>query len=302
MSNADSVTQFKPEIAALWSDVSPRYNVTEEIFSARVQACVKKYAADLDSKERQNFIAQLKAADLCLALACESGYDPAWRDFETIHRSMMMGAARALTKDSEKAEDLTQTVYGDLFGVRETGEQRPGKFAHYSGRGSLGGWLRALIYQTFIDRTRQTSRFEQVEETQEFERLANNSSIKIKIAQPDEALEARETDRLRKATEKAMAQSLASLEMRDQLMLNYYYFDELTLKEIGVLMNAHEATMSRWLVKAQQLVRKKTEEFLRIQGIGSAEINECLGLAARSEIDVRQIISESKGAATERAP
>ena len=302
MSNADFASQFVPQIAALWSVASPRYNVTEELFSARVRACVKKYAASLDQQEIQNFIAQLKASDLCLALACESGYDPAWRDFETIHRTMMMGAARTLTKDAEKAEDLTQTVYGDLYGVRETGEQRPGKFAHYSGRGSLGGWLRALIYQTFIDRTRQTSRFEQVEETQEFERLANTSSIKIKIAQPDEALEARETDRLRRATEKAMAQSLATLEARDRLLLSYYYFDELTLKEIGVLMNGHEATMSRWLAKAQLAVRKKTEEFLREQGLGKTEINECLGLAARSEIDVRQIISESKGAATERAP
>ena len=121
MSNADFASQFVQQIAALWRVASPRYNVTEEIFSARVQSCIKKYAAELSQKETAEFIAQLKASDLCLALACESGYDPAWRDFETIHRSMMMGAARTLTKDSEKAEDLTQTVYGDLFGVRETG-------------------------------------------------------------------------------------------------------------------------------------------------------------------------------------
>ncbi len=302
MSNTDFASQFVQEVAALWSVASPRYNVTEEIFSARVQRCLKKYAATFDQKETKEFIAQLKASDLCLALACESGYDLAWRDFETTHRSMMMGAARALTKDAEKAEDLTQTVYGDLFGVRETGEQRPGKLTLYSGRGSLGGWLRALIYQTFIDRTRQASRFEQVEEAQEFERLANNSKIKIKIAQPDEALEERETERLRRATEKAMAQTLANLEARDRLLLSYYYFDELTLKEIGVVMNAHEATISRWLAKTQQAVRKETEEFLRQQGIGNAEIHACLGLAARSEIDVRQLISDSKGAATERAP
>jgi DNA-binding transcriptional regulator LsrR (DeoR family) len=86
------------------------------------------------------------------------------------------------------------------------------------------------------------------------------------------------------------------------LLLNYYYFDELTLKEIGVVMNVHEATISRWLGKAQATVRKRTEEHLRKQGLRAAQIAECLQMAARSEIDVRQIISEAKGAATERAP
>ena len=54
--------------------------------------------------------------------------------------------------------------------------------------------------------------------------------------------------------------------------------------------------------KTQQTVRKKTEEFLRQQGLKSVEISECLHLATRSEIDVRQTISDVKGAATERAP
>ena len=67
-------------------------------------------------------------------------------------------------------------------------------------------------------------------------------------------------------------------------------------------MNVHEATISRWLSKTQQTVRKKTEDFLRQQGLRSAEISECLQLAARSEIDVRHTISDVKGAATERAP
>ena len=302
MSNADFASQFVREIAALWSVAAPRYNVIEEVFSARVQACIKKYAAAFDEKETKEFVAQLKASDLCLSVACENGNDLAWNDFETTYRSMMIAAARALTRDQSEAEDLTQTVYGDLFGVRESGEQRASKFAHYSGRGSLGGWLRALIYQTFIDRKRQNSRFEQIEETTE--QIADNSAQQISagIMRPDEAYEANGDERLRRATEDAMSQALAALATRDRLLLSYYYFEELTLKEIGVVMNVHEATISRWLSKTQQTVRKKTEDFLRQQGLKTAEISECLQLAARSEIDVRQTISDVKGAATERAP
>ena len=304
MSNAEFNQQFANEIAALWRVASPRYNVAEAEFVARLQASAKRCVAAGDKAETTEFLSQLKAADLCLALACEKGNDAAWRDFETTHRSMMIAAARTLTKDQSEAEDLTQTVYGDLFGVRESGEQRTSKLTHYSGRGSLGGWLRAVVYQTFIDRKRQTSRFEQVEEVTEFERLANKAEIKLTtgIARPDEALEAKDGNRLRQTMESAMSQAFAMLEARERLLLNYYYFDELTLKEIGVVMNVHEATISRWLSKAQATVRKKTEEFLRKQGLRPAQITECLQLGARSEVDVRQIISEAKGAATERAP
>jgi RNA polymerase sigma-70 factor (ECF subfamily) len=304
MSNAEFNQQFVREIAALWRAASPRYNVSEAEFIARLQASAMRCVASGDKAEIKELLTQLKASDLCLAIACEKGYDAAWRDFETAHRSMMIAAARALTKDQSEAEDLTQTVYGDLFGVRESGEQRASKLAHYSGRGSLGGWLRAVVYQTFIDRKRQTSRLEQVEEATEFERLANQADIKLTtgIARPDEALEAKDGHRWRQAMEHAMAQAFAALEARERLLLNYYYFDELTLKEIGVVMNVHEATISRWLGKAQATVRKRTEEHLRKQGLRAAQIAECLQMAARSEIDVRQIISEAKGAATERAP
>jgi RNA polymerase sigma-70 factor, ECF subfamily len=304
MSNAEFNQQFANEITALWRAASPRYNVTEAEFVARLQASTSRCVNSGDKAEIKEFLAQLKAADLCLALACEKGYDAAWSDFETTYRSMMIAAARTLTKDQSEAEDLTQTIYGDLFGVRESGAQRTSKLSHYSGRGSLGGWLRAVVYQTFIDRKRQSSRLEQVEEASEFERLAQQSEIKLTspVARPDEALEAKDGQRLRQSLESAMSQALATLEVRERLLLNYYYFDELTLKEIGVVMNVHEATISRWLNKAQANVRKKTEELLRKQGLRPAQISECLHLAAHAEMDVRRIINDTKGAATERAP
>jgi predicted DNA-binding protein YlxM (UPF0122 family) len=91
-----------------------------------------------------------------------------------------------------------------------------------------------------------------------------------------------------------MGQAFAALEPKDRLLLNYYYFDDLTLREIGLLLNVHEATISRWLARAQKQVRKKTEELLqRNFGLRRAEITECLQLAARSEVDVRQLLGEA---------
>ena len=100
-----------------------------------------------------------------------------------------------------------------------------------------------------------------------------------------------------------MTAAFAALDAKDRLLLSYYYFDEMTLREIGLLMGVHEATISRWLARAQQTVRKKTEDFLQHKhGLRRAEVSECLQIAARTELDLRKIISEATGPSAERAP
>lgn len=315
MKTDDFTARYARTIKALWESVVERYGITDTEFAQRVQAVLARANKNADTAEdlenAADALTSLRADELCLAIACEKGDEKAWRKFETEYKHGMHAAARALTKDDAEGEDLVQFVFGELYGIRQDGDRRLSKLAHYSGRGSLGGWLRAVIYQAFIDRKRQTARFEQVEEVSEFDRLANHHAdlangangyhapLHAPIVQPD----AIEDVRLRRATEEAMSQAFAALDPKDRLMLNYYYFDDLTLREIGLLMNVHEATISRWLAKAQKQVKKKTEEILqRTYGLRRAEIAECLALAARSEVDVRKLISEASAAFVKRAP
>jgi RNA polymerase sigma-70 factor (ECF subfamily) len=309
------ITRYQQAISSLWQSLTQRYEVTEDDFARRLQACVWRCVPDPDSssaaEEITEFLQKVRADELCLALACERGHDMAWRDFETAYRQTMKSAARALTRDEAEAEDLAQSLFGELYGMRVEDGRRISKLSHYSGRGSLGGWLRAVVYQTFIDRHRQTSRFEQLEEVADFDRAArhaaetpalalqNGSLLSSQSVRPDEM----EDERLQKLTEQAMTEAFSSLEARERLLLNYYYFDELTLKEIGVILGVHEATISRWLARTQQTVRKKTEELLqRKHGLKRAEISECLQMASRSETELRQIISDAAGTPAERAP
>jgi RNA polymerase sigma-70 factor (ECF subfamily) len=313
----DFATRNAAAIRELWSGVPRPYNVTEREFAERLAAVAvrtRKGAsaagdedADLAADDRQ-FLATIKADELCLAIACEKGEEAAWLDFETTHRYSMIAAARALTKDEAEAEDLVQFVYGELYGIRLDGERRLSKLAHYSGRGSLGGWLRAVVYQCFIDRKRVTARFEQVEEVEEFDRLARGSTamgaqghsgMTAPPSRPDQI----EDRRLREATEAALTRAVAAMDARDRLLLNYYYFDDLKLREIGQLMGVHEATISRWVARAQREVRRRTEEILqRDFGMRRAQIAECLELAARSEVDLRDLLRDVKGTSVERAP
>ncbi len=302
MSNEDFIARHARPIAALWktvaSTVARSYGVTEREFAERLAAILARTGASSNSKsadETENLISNIRASELCLTIACEKGDETAWRAFDAEYRHSMQGAARALTKDEAEAEDLVQFVFGELYGVRMDGDRRLGKLAHYSGRGSLGGWLRAVIYQTFIDRKRQSSRFEQVEEIAEFDRLANeaaasvNGRLSAPMIQPGDIEDAR----LRQATEEAITQAFAEIDARDRLLLNYYYFDDLTLREIGLMMEVHEATISRWLARALREVKRKTEEILqRSYGLRRAEVAECLQIAARTELDVRKMIAD----------
>jgi RNA polymerase sigma-70 factor, ECF subfamily len=311
MFNDDFIARYAKSIAAVWKTVTARYGVTEREFAERLAAILARGNNSSQSRGANaedsisDCVSNLKAGELCLAIACEKGDEAAWQAFDSEYRHAMQGAARALTKDEAEAEDLIQFVFGELYGVRLDGDRRLSKLSHYSGRGSLGGWLRAVVYQAFIDRKRQTSRFEQVEEVAEFDRLANeaaahvNGRLSAPISQPDDIEDAR----LRHATEEAMTQAFAQIEARDRLLLNYYYFDDLTLREIGLMMGVHEATISRWLAKAQREIKRKTEEILRRgYGLRSAEVDECLQIAARAELDVRRLVVVVNRPSIERAP
>jgi hypothetical protein len=68
-------------------------------------------------------------------------------------------------------------------------------------------------------------------------------------------------------------------------------------------MSVHEATISRWLAKAQREVKRKTEEILqRGYGLRRTEVAECLHIAARAELDVRRLVMDVKSPSIERAP
>ncbi len=293
--------RHKKTIAGLWQGVAARYGVSETSFAERLHASAVR-AGELEARDGgTKFLEAIKAGEICLVLACEHGDDEAWRDFDRNYRPGMHSAARALTRDDAEAEDLTQSLIGDLYGVRLDGDRRLSKFTHYAGRGSLGGWLRAVVYQTFIDRKRQTARLEQAGEVEDFERLA--AKVENPLVTPGVRPDQIEDARLRQATDEALVQGFAALDERDRLLLNYYYFEDLTLKEIGSLMHVHEATISRWLQRAQKQARQKTEQILqRNYGLRRAEVAECLQLAARAEIDVRSLLDGREGASAGRSP
>lgn len=303
---------FESEIEELLARIQRRYSVSGAEVTCAIHASAKKYLADtLDQpsgnsgpsaesrKAAAEFLSSLNADDLCLATACAKGDDAAWEDFFREYRSYLVNVARTMTQDAGAAEQLADSTFAELYGLRESGGARVSKFSFYSGRGSLRGWLRAVVFQLSADHHRQSSRLVQIEEPEDMDRLAHAAERPERKTTSDLEYV---RDRYRDGVAQSLRRAMADLEARERLLLAYYYYDEMTLRQIGNLFDVHEATISRWLTKVQKRVRKLVEKGLaRDHSFNRREVAEAIELAAEQmDITVGEYLLESVSADRKR--
>jgi RNA polymerase sigma-70 factor (ECF subfamily) len=299
---------FGSEIEGLVARIERRYSVSDAEITSAVHSSARKYLADkMDQvsggaapgaearKAATEFLSTLNADDLCLATACAKGDDAAWEDFFREYRSYLVSIARTMTQDAGAAEQLADSTFAELYGLRESGGARISKFSFYSGRGSLRGWLRAVVFQLSADHHRQSSRLVQTEEPEDMDRLAQAAEKPERRVVPEpEFIRERYSD----AVAQALRAAMGDLEPRERLLLAYYYYDEMTLRQIGQLFEVHEATISRWLTKVQKRLRKLVEKGLaRDHRFNRREVAEAIALAAEQmNISVGDYLLESVSA------
>ena len=237
----------------------------------RVEKSIEKYvlrdnenASGADVKE---FVDALNADDLCLIIACERGDETAWNDLVKNYDGVVKSAARKISNNAEDAEDLASSIWAELYGLKHDKDGKlKTKLSYYSGRGSLAGWLRAVVSQLAIDGFRKNAKFVQIEETREFENLANDASENSDSAKIVHASQNPEENfarkQMRKDVSDALRHAIGKLEAEDRLMLKLYYFDDLKLKDIGATLGFHEATASRKIARIQIETRRAVEKIL----------------------------------------
>ncbi len=240
-----------------------------ETVAPRVRATLEKYLlrhrADAPAREIVEFLDALHADELLLVVACERGDERAWEDMMGRFKATVLSAARGASAGEAEAEELAQSVWAELYGlrVREDGTLA-GKLAYYSGCGSLGGWLRAVVGQLAVDRHRRSAKLVQTEDASDFDRAASVAAGHDgwrPNAPPDPESALAETEAAR-AVERALAQSIRELEDEDRLLVKLYYFDGLRLKEAGAVLGVHEATASRRLTRLHGDIRRRVEAIL----------------------------------------
>lgn len=277
-------------IARLISRAENPRGLAANVVRPRVDKALGKYLfrdnENASSAEIKAFIDELRADDLCLVLACECGNETAWSDLVKNFDATVKSAARRVSPKAEDADDLASSIWAELYGLKHDKDGKlKSKLSYYSGRGSLGGWLRAIVSQLAVDQYRKQSRFVQVEENRVFENLANESSEKTEnlavISHHDNAEEIFEEKQLARDVSKALNQAIAELSADDKLLLKLYYYDELKLKEIGQTFGYHEATASRKITRIQTEIRNSVEKILKDQhGWSDQEVKRYLSETA----------------------
>jgi len=238
-----------------------RWSVPLGRFTETLQASADR-AAPTDVAR---YLSGLHLEDLALACACAAGDEPAWEHFVREHRPVLYRAADAIDP-AGRARELADSLYADLYGIRERDGERQSLFRYFHGRSSLATWLRAVLAQRHVDALRAGRRLEP---------LADDDP---RDALPTAPSTSHDPDRIRflALIQLALKAAISMLSDKDRLRLACYYTQELTLAQTGRILREHEATVSRQLAKTRQTLRREIERRLREEhGLEEAQIERC---------------------------
>jgi len=273
-----------------------QFSVAYDAFAERIHRTVQKEllgrgeAEPGDHDAISEFIARLKADDLYLATACDTGDEQAWQSFSDRYRKIIERTAAQFCNSQSEAEDLSSGLLSDLFLPGESEETKT-RLGRYSGMGSLQGWLKVMVHNRAIDRYRRTSTTTSIDDEEGSKDWEQATSVN---EDPTETLL---EDKYAQIARRALMAALDSLETKERLLLVYYYRDGLTLKEIGRMpsFNVHEATVSRWLEKIHKMVRKEFEQgLIRVEKLKALEIKECCAIAMkRGLLEIEQYLEKT---------
>lgn len=301
------------EIYAKCNENAPNFGISVECFKESLHRTARKYLfansqIPLEIGAVQSFFRELQADDLFLALACSNGNERAWWEFDHNHRSYLERVARHLASSETNAQDVVDTVYVELYGTRVIDGARVSKFATYSGRGSLRGWLRTVVWHSLVDLHRTSHDEVSLDEMTE---NVGEGFTQASFAEPSldgevEMIDHLTRERYRKTTLNAIETAFGDLDNHEKLLLLYYHVESLKLREIARLVEAptsplrdwfqrksaqrennpdlkiHESTVMRWLEKTYSKVLKSFRTKLLTQhGLKEEELDICLEIATQ---------------------
>jgi RNA polymerase sigma-70 factor (ECF subfamily) len=232
-----------------------------------------------DSAQRASFFRSLHLSELALAHSCALGREVAWDCFFNLYRVPLTQAAIAMTGSATLGHDLADSLYSELYGLRQVDGERRSPLASYSGRGSLLGWLRTILAQRHVDRHRRTHR------------EAPLDTVDLAAQEPAAAPIALELTRLKQA----IVRTFQDLAPEDRFLLVSYFLDSQTLLQISRVLRVHETTISRRLKRLVADLRKQLLHNLQSGGLSKRAAEEALGTDPRDiETNLRSLLQTSQ--------
>jgi len=276
-------------VARCWQKVAPPadWSLTREQFQRTLErSAAHRFPGALpDDRIVAGYLDGLNLSELALACACSAGDNAAWEFFIAHYRPKLYRAARAIVAksgaarsatDEVAARDLADSLYGELYGLRESPDgSRRSLFTYFHGRSKLSTWLHAILAQRQIDQIRRTQKIDSIDDDTSDGGLRSVDTLESKTPPPDP-----ERNSYLAMLQACLTAALADLVPRDRLRLAYYYVEELTLAQIGKLLGEHEATVSRKLDRTRAELLRCVEEALRIEKkLSEAQLRQCFEYA-----------------------
>lgn len=252
------------------------YGLSQEQFTAVLKLVIARTedVSGASAAEISEFLCGLKLDELALAHGCVAGNQHAWDVFLTRYRESIYQSARSITRSESVGRELADSLYAELYGLGPP-EDRRSKLALYSGRGSLAGWLRMVLSQSFVNQIRAGKRLISIEAEEE-EHGTQFAAVAQESSTPSDS-------RLGHATDAVLAQ----LSAEDRFLLSSYFLDGKRLAEIGRMLGVHESTISRKMEKLLKELRKRIRKELEHGGMSRRQADEALETDVRDlELDV----------------
>jgi RNA polymerase sigma-70 factor len=283
----DKADRFPPTLNSIvercWQKAAPpaAWSLTREQFQRALErSAARRFPESLpDDRIIAGYLESLHLSDLALACACSAGDSAAWEYFIEHYRPELYRAAHAILSKSggvdSKARELADSLYADLYGLRESSDgARRSLFDYFHGRSKLSTWLHAILAQRHIDEIRRSQKMDSLDEPSN-DGSGPSDLPETRIAPPDP-----ERDAYLAMMQACVTAALRDLAPRDRLRLAYYYVDDLTLAQIGKLLDEHEATVSRKLERTRTDLRHCVETALREEKkLSEAQLRLCFEYA-----------------------
>jgi RNA polymerase sigma-70 factor (ECF subfamily) len=233
----------------------PEINVDPERFADHVTTRLPEGEAPLEKH----------AGDLFLTCALTAGDSRAVAAFE---RCFLSEISSYLAKDHPAVADEAKQLLRERLLLGPTP-----RIASYAGRGPLGAWLRMAAVRTARDLLRAQKQHLPLEEGQ------------LRSAAPDPEMSYLK-QRYGREFKSAFQSVLESLPKRERTILRLYFFDAMTVTEIGAVYRVHASTVARWIARSRQTILSETRRLLRDRLRLSSREFESLMAVVQSRLDV----------------
>lgn len=215
----------------------------------------------------------LHAGDLKLSLACARGSDAAIAVLEAEHFARVRQFSASVDPSPSFVTELTQQLRARL--LLGEGGAAP-RIASYSGRGSLGGWIRVAAVRLARDISRGERAIAATARNAEKDRVPLAVDPEIGLLK----------ERYGDAVSTAFERALAALEPNKQALLKMHYVDGLSIEQVGAAFGVSRATSARMLADARSTLLERVREQLALSCNVRGEEADSLLAFVRSRIDV----------------